>query len=65
MTIHAFGFRFRAEHEDEGCGTMLITCDSQDQQLTAEVRRVVDTVTRENPSVQFDGMTYYGSDDIS
>lgn len=61
MTIsHAFGFRFRAAHEDEREGTLLVTCDSQDQTVTAEVRRVVDTVSREHPTAQFDGMTYYG-----
>ena len=62
MTIsHAFGFRFRAEHEDEGQGKLLVTCDSSDRYLTSEVRRVMDEVSREHPQVQFDGMIYYGS----
>jgi hypothetical protein len=65
MTIHAFGFRFRDSHEDAGRGSLLVTCDSQDRYVTSEVHRVIDEVSREHPTVEFDGMIYYGSSETS
>ena len=45
-----------------GRETLLVTCDSTDQRLTSEIRRVMETVASEHPSAEFDGMTYYGSE---
>jgi hypothetical protein len=64
-TNHEFCLRFRATHEAEGQGSLLVSCDTTDQSVTIEIRRAIVTMQQQHPTAQFDGMVYFYSRDLS
>lgn len=55
---HEFCLRFRAAHEDEGRGSLLVSCATTDQMVSFEIRRAMDDMARQHPTARFDGMVY-------
>jgi hypothetical protein len=60
-THYDFGLRFRQSTEEEGFGSLLFNVDGVAPNLTNLVRRLVTNVTKQHPTVVFDGMVLYGS----